>query len=159
MLCSTSTSSCKDIRQFIQTAFDKVRRPTVAFEYTPNFLKAVFTEVKRPVFLGAVHNLVMNAGYWATKSKSQGRVRFSMAANGFVISDSGNGVHDRDKDRLFEPGFSRRPAGRGLGLYIARSCFQTFGYQLELLPAPASGALSGANFLVSRPQSTDHDLD
>ncbi len=154
-----SEVSGEDIRQFIQSAFDKVRRPTVAFEYTPNFLKSVFTEVKRPVFLGAVHNLVMNAGYWATKSKSQGRVRFSMTTSGFVISDSGNGVHDRDKDRLFEPGFSRRPAGRGLGLYIARSCFQTFGYQLELLPAPASGALLGANFLVSRPQSTDHDLD
>ncbi|MBE2285411.1 MAG: ATP-binding protein [Prosthecobacter sp.] len=154
-----SEVSGEDIRQFIQTAFDKVRRPTVAFEYTPNFLKSVFAEVKRPVFLGAVHNLVMNAGYWATKSKPKGRVRFSMTANGFVISDSGNGVHERDRDRLFEPGFSRRPAGRGLGLYIARSCFQTFGYQLELLPAPASGALPGANFLVSRPQSTDHDLD
>jgi signal transduction histidine kinase len=148
-----------DIRQFIQSAFDKVRRPTVAFEYTPKFLKSMFVDVKRPVFLGAVHNLVMNAGYWASKSQTPGRVRFSMAANGFVISDSGNGVHDRDRDRLFEPGFSRRPAGRGLGLYIARSCFQTFGYHLELLPVPASGALSGANFLVSRPQSTDHDLD
>jgi len=151
--------SGEDIRQFIQTAFDKVRRPTVAFEYTPNFLKSVFVVVKRPVFLGAVHNLVMNAGYWATKSKPQGRIRFSMTASGFVISDSGNGIHERDRDRLFEPGFSRRPAGRGLGLYIARSCFQTFGYQLELLPAAASGALSGANFLVSRPQSTDHELD
>lgn len=151
--------SGEDIRQFIQTAFDKVRRPTVAFEYTPNFLKSMFVGVKRPVFLGAIHNLVMNAGYWATKSKPKGRIRFSMTASGFVISDSGDGVHERDRDRLFEPGFSRRPAGRGLGLYIARSCFQTFGYQLELLPAPASGALPGANFLVSRPHSADHELD
>jgi len=149
----------EEIRRFVQTAFDKVRRPTITFEYTSNFLQAVFVGVKRPVFLGAIHNLIMNAGYWATKSKPQGRVRFSMTSSGFVVSDSGNGVHERDRERLFEPGFSRRPAGRGLGLYIARSCFQTFGYQLELLPAPASGALQGANFLVSRPQSTDHELD
>jgi signal transduction histidine kinase len=149
----------EDIRQFVQTAFNKVRRPTVAFEYTQNFLNSIFLEVKRPVFLGAIHNLVMNAGYWAAKSKTQGQVRFSMTTSGFVISDSGNGVHERDRDRLFDPGFSRRPAGRGLGLFIARSCFQTFGYHLELLSAPASGALPGANFIVSRPQSADHDLD
>lgn len=147
-----------DIRMFIQSAFDKVRRPTVSFEYTPKFLEALFTDVKRPVFLGAVHNLVMNAGYWAGKAKAQGQVRFSLASNGFVISDSGNGVHPRDRDRIFEPGFSRRPAGRGLGLFIARSCLQAFGYGLELLPAPAPGGLSGANFLITRPQSINNEV-
>ena len=82
-----------------------------------------------------------------------------MAVNGFIISDSGNGVHLRDRDRIFEPGFSRRPAGRGLGLFIARSCLQAFGYELELLPVPAPGALTGANFLVSRQQGVEHELD
>lgn len=148
-----------DIRQFLQSAFDRVRRPTVVFEYTPKFLAAIFADLNRPVFLGAIHNLVMNAGYWASKAKPQGQVRFSMAVNGFIISDSGNGVHLRDRDRIFEPGFSRRPAGRGLGLFIARSCLQAFGYELELLPVPAPGALTGANFLVSRQQGVEHELD
>jgi signal transduction histidine kinase len=148
-----------DIRQFLQSAFDRVRRPTVVFEYTPKFLAATFCDLNRPVFLGAIHNLVMNAGYWASKARPQGQVRFSMATNGFIISDSGNGVHLRDRDRIFEPGFSRRPAGRGLGLFIARSCLQAFGYGLELLPVPAPGALTGANFLVSRQQGDEHELD
>ncbi len=154
-----SELSGDDIRKFVQSAFEKVRRPTVSFEYTPKFLEAVFTGVKRPVFLGAVHNLVMNAGYWANKAQPQGRVRFSLASNGFVISDSGNGVHQRDRDRIFEPGFSRRPAGRGLGLFIARSCLQAFGYGLELLPAPAPGGLPGANFLITRPLKKDDEVD
>jgi signal transduction histidine kinase len=148
-----------DIRKFVHAAFDKGRRPTVSFEYTAGFLSAMFTNLNRPVFLGAIHNLVMNAGYWASKAKARGLVRFSMATSGLIISDSGNGVHPRDGNRIFEPGFSRRPAGRGLGLFIALSCLQSSGYVLELLPQPAPGALNGANFLISRPQAVAHELD
>ncbi len=146
-----SEISGEEIRKFLHSAFDKSRRPTVTFEYTQNFLGAIFSGVKRPVFLGAIHNLVMNAGYWANKAGGNGTVRFSMMPTGFVISDSGSGIHNRDRERVFEPGFSRRPAGRGLGLFIARSCLNAFGYTIELLPVSAPGALSGANFMITAP--------
>ncbi len=143
----------EEIRDFIQSAFEQHRREGVVFEYTPKFLQAVFGGVKRAVLLGAVHNIVMNAGYWVTKTSKTGNIRFSIHQQGFVISDSGPGIHERDRLRVFDPGFSRRPSGRGLGLYIARSCLRSFDYDLELLTTPSTNALAGANFLIRRPQT------
>ena len=34
------------------------------------------------------------------------------------VADNGSGVHPRDVERLFEPYFSRKPGGTGLGLTI-----------------------------------------
>jgi signal transduction histidine kinase len=140
----------EEIWSFVLNAFDKQRREGLSFEYTTAFWQSTFTEVKRPVFLGAIHNLVMNGGYWALKAGAPAKVKFSTAEGGLVVSDSGHGVHERDATRVFDPGFSRRPLGRGLGLFIASTCLSSFGYKLELLPSPALGALLGANFLITR---------
>jgi len=145
----------EEIREFVQSSFEQHRREGLTFEYTPRFLSAVFGGVKRPVLLGAVHNLVMNAGYWATRRTKQGKIRFSIHPQGFIISDSGTGILQRDRERVFDPGFSRRPTGRGLGLYIARSCLRSFDYDIELLHEPSNNALLGANFLVRKPSSKD----
>ena len=141
----------EEIRVFIQGIMDQHSRQNVRMEYTPKFLACKLPEVKRSGMLGAIHNIVMNGGYWCTKNSAQGSVRFSMHPQGIVISDSGTGIHERDKARIFEPGFSRRPTGRGLGLYIAKSSLQSFRYSLSLLEFPADGALGGANFLVTPP--------
>ncbi len=146
----TSQITGEEIWSFVLSAFDKQRRDGLTFEYTTAFWQSTFHDVKRPVLLGALHNLVMNAGYWALKAGPPAKVKFSMAHKGLVVSDSGHGVHPRDTNRLFDPGFSRRPLGRGLGLYIARSCLRSFGYDVELLSSTAAGALNGANFLITR---------
>lgn len=138
-----------EVRTFIQGVMDQHSRQHVTMEYTPKFLECTISQVKRSSFLAAVHNLVMNAGYWCTKNTSEGSIRFSMHEEGIVISDTGPGITERDRRFVFEPGFSRRPSGRGLGLYIARSTLQGFGCGLKLLETAAKGALSGANFLIT----------
>jgi signal transduction histidine kinase len=139
----------EDVRKFIQGVMDQHSRQNVKMEYTPKFLACPIVDVKRSSFLGAVHNLVMNAGYWCTKNAESGAVRFSMHEEGIIVSDSGPGITERDRRHIFEPGFSRRPSGRGLGLYIARSTLYSFGCGLRLLETPAAGALPGANFLIT----------
>jgi signal transduction histidine kinase len=143
-----------EVWNFVLRTFDKQQREGVLFDRTAAFEQSLFVEVKRPVLLGAIHNIVMNGGYWALKAGKPATVKFSNAFGGFVISDSGHGVPERDRDRLFDPGFSRRPMGRGLGLYIARSCLRSFGYDLELLDSLALGALPGANFLIKKTTET-----
>jgi len=144
-----SNLSGEEVRRFIQGVMDQHSRQHVSMEYTPKFLACVINNVKRSSFLGAVHNLVMNAGYWCTKNTPNGTIRFSMHEEGIIISDSGPGITERDRKQVFEPGFSRRPAGRGLGLFIARSTLQSFGCGLRLLETPPPGGLQGANFLIT----------
>ena len=50
-----------------------------------------------------------------------------------IISDTGPGVTHRDRDSIFELGFSRKPGGRGMGLHIGRETLRRVGYDLILL--------------------------
>ena len=44
-----------------------------------------------------------------------------------LFSDDGPGVPEEDRARIFEPYFSRKPNGIGLGLYIARLVIEPYG--------------------------------
>ncbi len=119
--------------------------------FTDAFRKTKWDNLNRPVFLGALHNLFINSLYWARQGSLTPSVRFSVSANGgIVISDSGPGVNKIDARYIFEPGFSRRPGGQGLGLYIARESLKEIGYEISLLESAELGALSGANFVIDK---------
>ena len=103
------------------------------------------------MFLGAIHNLFINSLYWAKQGTLIPFVKLSVSDNGsLVLSDSGPGVSQMDSPFIFEPGFSRRPGGQGLGLYIARESLKDIGFDLQLASEPELGALSGANFVISK---------
>ena len=52
------------------------------------------------------------------------------------VADNGSGVSDEDKTRLFEPNFSTKKAGMGLGLTIVSSIIGDHGGVIECDSAP-----------------------
>ena len=68
--------------------------------------------------------LMDNAIEW-TQGVKHPRVRFSARGRGgrceIFVSDNGSGIHPSLVTRVFEPFFSRKEGGRGLGLAIASS--------------------------------------
>ena len=71
-----------------------------------------------PVFT----NLVDNAIYSLSGQNESLQRRIHLDASGEVlrVSDSGPGIHDRDREDIFDLGFTRKPGGRGMGLHISR---------------------------------------
>lgn len=63
------------------------------------------------------HGLIWNSitRFKDAKGKEWARVR---------IHDTGPGIHHDDWERIFEPGYSTKPNGSGLGLYICRYLLQ-----------------------------------
>lgn len=55
------------------------------------------------------------------------------------ISDTGHGMTEPTRRRLFEPFFSTRPDGAGLGLATCRAILERVGGSVELAPGPAGG--------------------
>ncbi|MBN1423653.1 hypothetical protein JXA88_03765 [Candidatus Fermentibacteria bacterium] len=53
--------------------------------------------------------------------------------------DTGPGIPPELKDRVFEPGFSRRPGGTGLGLSICRSLVAAHGGSIEITNSSSGG--------------------
>jgi signal transduction histidine kinase len=64
-----------------------------------------------------------------------------------AVSDSGPGVPADLRDRVFEPFFTTRPRGTGLGLAVARQIVEAHGGQI----AVADGPRGGARFTISLP--------
>ena len=57
-----------------------------------------------------------------------------------LVSDTGPGILEEDKDRIFDPFFTRKPEGTGLGLSISRQILDRHGALTELDTAPGEGA-------------------
>lgn len=95
-------------------------------------------------------NLLTNSLYWLRRvPKNRRRIDINVERNSdrslsVVVEDSGPGVDEGDRDHIFEPYFTTREGGVGLGLSIAGEIVEDFyGGSLELLPP---GDLGGARF-------------
>ena len=53
-----------------------------------------------------------------------------------VIADSGPGIAVSEKERVFEPFFSGKPSGMGLGLAVSRAIAEAHGGSLNSRPGP-----------------------
>jgi signal transduction histidine kinase len=64
------------------------------------------------------------------------------------FADNGPGIHRRQWDTVFAFGFTTRPEGSGLGLYIARSLIESIGGRIRV---EESRMLLGSTFVVELP--------
>jgi signal transduction histidine kinase len=95
-----------------------------------------------------VLNLVKNA---AEAAGQGGRVEVEVSAGeegaAVTVSDSGPGLTDEVRERLFEPFFTRKDGGTGLGLAVSKGIVEAHGGRLEADRAP----MGGARFTVRLP--------
>lgn len=89
----------------------------------------------------ALVNLVQNA---IQASPANGRVCVEMSQQPdgirFAVEDEGAGIPPENLERIFEPFFSRRPDGTGLGLTLARQIAESHGGSLTAENRPGQGA-------------------
>lgn len=57
------------------------------------------------------------------------------------VADTGHGIREEDKERVFEPYFSTKPDGTGMGLAIAKKIVQDNGGSIEVYSKPHFGAV------------------
>jgi hypothetical protein len=113
----------------------------------------VRVRMSKAVLSQVLANLVDNAIYWLTHKHGAGKggrieAMLSAAAHGFAVTicDNGPGVPADDRERIFEPYYSTKPNGIGLGLYIARLVIEPYGRLLYRDDGSLSGACFEARF-------------
>lgn len=129
-----------EINNFLHDLFDlRLNRHNIALKHTKGFSKQTiygFRSTFYPVFV----NIVDNAIYWLSQSDEPEKViRLHADGEAIYISNNGPEISAKDKERVFELRFSRKPNGRGLGLSISKQVLNDEGYEISLC-APQKGA-------------------
>jgi|GEM_PF-3497282 len=97
-------------------------------------------------------NLLENTHSFAGES---GEVKIEILENGECVTldyrDNGEGIPAENVSRVFEPYFSTRENGTGLGLFICREFMREMGGEIEALPCE-----DGAHFRISLNKEGSH---
>jgi len=98
--------------------------------------------VDRPRLEQVLLNLLTNARQ-ASDPSAPIQVRLAIAGDWLQIEvrDRGAGIEPGDEDKIFEPFFTRRVQGTGLGLALARRIVEGHGGRISALNHAAGGAL------------------
>ncbi len=137
-----------NIENFLRSLFlDSLSLYNIDLIVTESFRDKVFLGYPStfyPVFI----NLIDNAIFWLRDKKDFPREIYLESDNDdLIFSDNGPGISDRIRERIFDYGFSRKPAGRGLGLYISKRVLNKEGLDLELIKSPSG---RGATFRIGQ---------
>jgi signal transduction histidine kinase len=144
-----------EIGKYLRELFaERLRRDNIEIQTTDRFSKMRITGYPStfyPVFI----NLVDNSLFWLKDRTGPRLIRLDFNNGTFMISDTGPGVPLRDRDAIFERGFTRKPGGRGMGLKISRDVLAKEGYALTLVDSQSG---EGAVFKIA-PVQQDSETD
>jgi signal transduction histidine kinase len=131
----------RDVERFVRDVFrERLSQAEIELSATDAFREHtvhLYPSTLYPVFV----NLVANAVHWLTGYRGQRRIGLDLEADAMTLTDTGPGISERDREAVFEMGFTRKPGGTGYGLYIAREVLRREGMDLVLDPAnPDRGA-------------------
>ena len=106
----------------------------------------------RQVFL----NLILNAqqaieGAGEIKIQTSRHAQSLQQSISVAISDTGYGISEDDLARIFEPFFSKRKKGTGLGLWVTQDIVRQHGGRIEVTSAKNQGTTFNVILLVDSP--------
>ena len=90
----------------------------------------VYASVDKEQWSRIIHNLVKNAIQSVPENREPEivvRVEKTVGKSTIAVVDNGTGIPDEMKDRVFEPNFTTKSSGMGLGLAMVRNLIQNFG--------------------------------
>jgi PAS domain S-box-containing protein len=93
---------------------------------------------------GAVRQVLLNVLLNAVQaSRPGGEIRISWhadAGSSIRVEDDGIGMAPEVREKVFEPFFSRRPSGTGLGLFVSLNLVRQWGGDIRVTSAPDLGS-------------------
>lgn len=121
-----------EIQRFVKDVFaEQLKNHKITLETSDafdNHKMTLFPASIYPIFL----NLIDNSIFWIKDKSGKRCISLDADDQGLIVKDNGPGVSKRDWERIFEMGFTRKPGGRGMGLYISREVLERAGYRLTI---------------------------
>jgi two-component system nitrogen regulation sensor histidine kinase NtrY len=145
--CQPTPNRLNEIIQETLVLFQGVQRP-IRFEFIPDELPVL--NVDRDQIKRVMINLIKNS---LAAIENEGEIRIQTSYDSKLqmvrleVSDDGRGISDEDKGRLFEPYFSTRKSGTGLGLTIVNAIISDHNGYIRV----RDNKPKGTTFLIELP--------
>ncbi|MFA7279554.1 MAG: ATP-binding protein [Sterolibacterium sp.] len=139
-----------DIHHYVKALFDvRLKRHNIDIVASDAFLATNvdgYPSTLYPVFV----NILDNAIFWLRDVSGKNDIKLDADSQSFLIGNNGPAIHKRDYESIFDQGFSRKPGGRGLGLFISRKALRKEGMDLSVVP---SNSNKGVTFRLDWPKN------
>jgi nitrogen fixation/metabolism regulation signal transduction histidine kinase len=116
--------------------------------------EVIIAELDRTQLIRVVTNLVKNA-IQAVPEVHSPRILVTVASEGELVkisvADNGVGIADEVKDKVFEPKFTTKSSGMGLGLGMVKNIVETYNGQISFTSQLGKGTV----FTVVFPKESD----
>ncbi len=109
----------------------------------------IIAELDRTQLIRVVTNLVKNA-IQAVPDVTSPRILVTVTSEDeFVkisVADNGVGINDENKDKIFEPKFTTKTSGMGLGLGMVKNIVETYNGTISFTSQPGKGTVFVVKF-------------
>lgn len=136
------------IRNYVNDLFGvRIQRHNITVDCTDDFLDSTVKCFPSTLY-PAIINLVDNAIFWLDSKRESRKILLDVSGVNIVVANTGPKIEDRDSQAIFKRGFSRKPGGRGLGLFISARALQDEGMGLLVATPPPNFSVA---FHISAP--------
>lgn len=141
--------SGREIEDYLRQFFaNRLSRHNVQLKVDDSFRQYeffTFESVIKATFI----NILNNALYWLRQSADR-QIYITVDGQKILIMNSGKPIESAYLEDIFGLFFTRRPGGRGIGLYLARTNLGTIGYDIYATNDVDLNRLNGACFVIQK---------
>lgn len=111
--------------------------------------KEIISKLDRTQLIRVVTNLVKNA-IQAVPEILAPQILVTVSSEGkfakITVSDNGVGIKEEYKDKIFEPKFTTKTSGMGLGLGMVKNIVETYNGTIDFISSPETGTVFTVKF-------------
>ncbi len=135
-----------NVVQIVKLALDIFNEPYIHFISDE---EKIIAKLDRTQLIRVVTNLVKNA-IQAIPEVDDPRILVTVASEGkwvkISVADNGVGIADEVKDKVFEPKFTTKSSGMGLGLGMVKNIVETYKGNISFTSKPGKGTVFTVKF-------------
>ncbi len=139
-------SEILNVSKVVKLALDIFRERNIAFAKADQEILAKFD---RTQLIRVVTNLVKNA-IQATKTTENPQILVNVETIGdevqLTVSDNGIGITEENKSKIFEPKFTTKTSGMGLGLAMVKNILETYNGSITFTSQEGRGTVFTVTF-------------